>query len=387
VAVASHSLRDFAPKSLAGTIIGLGAAIALLYYGRMFLVTVATAIILAFILEPFVLALMRIRLPRSLASFLVCAVGICAVYLVGLGVFTQAEGLLEDLPKYSQRISDLSGQVLTRAESIEGSLREALVPKRLQAPPAPQPARPAAGSRKKRQAEPVLPPMPAPDTVTEVRIRPERPPLVDFVYTHLGSVYETILLASFVPFLVYFMLSWQDHLRRAFLQLFHGEDRIVASKTLTGIAGIVRAYVAGNFLLGLMLALASTAAFWLIRWPYPLLVGPLSGFLSLVPYIGLPLALLPPLLSGLAVYTALAPYAAVLCVVALFHMIAMNLLYPKIVGPRVHLNPLVITIALMFWSVLWGAAGLLLAIPLTAGIKAVCDNVAGMQPYGKLLGD
>jgi predicted PurR-regulated permease PerM len=77
----------------------------------------------------------------------------------------------------------------------------------------------------------------------------------------------------------------------------------------------------------------------------------------------------------------------VLSVVALFHMIAMNLLYPKIVGPRVHLNPLVITIALMFWSVLWGAAGLVLAIPLTAGIKAVCDNVAGLQPYGKLLGD
>jgi predicted PurR-regulated permease PerM len=392
VAVASHSLKDFAPKSFASSVIGMGVVIALLYYGRMFLVTVATAIVLAFILEPFVLALMRIRCPRALASFLVCAVGICVVYLAGLGVYTQAEGLFEDLPKYSQRISDISGQVLSRAESIEGSLREALVPKQLreQAPPAPQqPAKSAAGSRRKRQAEPVLPPapVPAPDTVTEVRIRPERPPLVDFVYTHLGSVYEIVLMASFVPFLVYFMLSWQDHLRRAFLQLFHGEDRIVASKTLTGIAGIVRAYVAGNFLLGLLLALLSTAAFWLMSWPFALLVGPLSGFLSLVPYIGLPLAVLPPLLSGLTVYTALAPYLAVLGLVALFHMIAMNLLYPKIVGPRVHLNPLMITIALMFWSVLWGAAGLVLAIPLTAGIKAVCDNVAGLQPYGKLLGD
>ena len=74
-------------------------------------------------------------------------------------------------------------------------------------------------------------------------------------------------------------------------------------------------------------------------------------------------------------------------VVTLFHLLAMNLLYPKIVGPRVHLNPLVVSLALMFWSVLWGAAGLVLAIPLTAGIKAVCDNVKSLERYGRLLGD
>ena len=41
----------------------------------------------------------------------------------------------------------------------------------------------------------------------------------------------------------------------------------------------------------------------------------------------------------------------------------------------------------MFWSVLWGALGLLFAIPLTAGLKAVCDNVERLEPYGRLLGD
>jgi predicted PurR-regulated permease PerM len=57
------------------------------------------------------------------------------------------------------------------------------------------------------------------------------------------------------------------------------------------------------------------------------------------------------------------------------------------VGARVHLNPLAVTIALMFWGLLWGGAGLALAIPITAGIKAVCDNVSGLEPYGRLLGD
>jgi predicted PurR-regulated permease PerM len=41
----------------------------------------------------------------------------------------------------------------------------------------------------------------------------------------------------------------------------------------------------------------------------------------------------------------------------------------------------------MFWGLIWGGAGLVLAIPITAGIKAVCDNVSGLEGYGKLLGD
>jgi predicted PurR-regulated permease PerM len=51
------------------------------------------------------------------------------------------------------------------------------------------------------------------------------------------------------------------------------------------------------------------------------------------------------------------------------------------------LNPLVVTVALMFWGMLWGGIGLVLAIPITAGVKAVCDHVSTLQPYGRLLGD
>jgi predicted PurR-regulated permease PerM len=65
----------------------------------------------------------------------------------------------------------------------------------------------------------------------------------------------------------------------------------------------------------------------------------------------------------------------------------MNLMYAKIIGKRVRLNPLVVTIALMFWGFVWGGIGLVLAVPLTAAIKAVCDNVESLEPYGKLLGD
>jgi predicted PurR-regulated permease PerM len=96
---------------------------------------------------------------------------------------------------------------------------------------------------------------------------------------------------------------------------------------------------------------------------------------------------LPPLLAGLIRYNEPAVYFMIVIVVAVLHLVALNFLYPKVVGSRVHLNPLVVTIALMFWGTLWGAIGLVLAIPLTAAVKAVCDNVSSLQGYGKLLGD
>jgi predicted PurR-regulated permease PerM len=221
----------------------------------------------------------------------------------------------------------------------------------------------------------------------EVRIRPEHSPLVNYIYSSWNSLYTILLMASFVPFLVYFMLSWRDHIRRSFLQMFEGQARTVALKTWEAIANMARAYVVGNFLLGVLLSIASAVLFFFMNLPYWQLVGPLSGFLSLVPYVGLPLALLPPLLAAVTVYNTLAPYLILASIVAFFHLLALNLFYPMMVGARVHLNPLVVTIALMFWGTVWGGIGLVLAIPLTAGIKAVCDNVTDLQPYGRLLGD
>ena len=97
--------------------------------------------------------------------------------------------------------------------------------------------------------------------------------------------------------------------------------------------------------------------------------------------------MMPPLVAALPVTREPTLFLFLMISVAVLHLLALNLLYPKFVGARVHLNPLVVTIGLMFWGMLWGGIGLLLAIPLTAGAKAVCDNVQSMKPYGRLLGD
>src|SRR5258707_1938923 len=72
------------PASKGVGILALGVVIALLYYGRVFFITVIIAAILSFLLDPAVLFFMRLKLPRGLASFFVCSLRLLLLYLSGL---------------------------------------------------------------------------------------------------------------------------------------------------------------------------------------------------------------------------------------------------------------------------------------------------------------
>src|SRR5690242_11679293 len=377
-------------RGTAVNVLAMGVIIAVLYFGRLFFITSLVALTLAFILEPFVVLMMRVRLPRSLASFVVCTFALAVVYMMGLGAYSQLAGLYSDLPKYGQRIGDLVDGIQQRIAGMEGETYKILVParQRQEEERRRQQEQAIAAAKKAKKGAPPVQPLtpPVPGAIPEVRIHDESTPINDYLIANISSLYHIALMCSFVPFLVYFMLSWRDHINRSFLQFFQGEDRLVAARSVQGIADMVRAFVVGNFVLGLLLAAISSIAFWLMHVPYPLLVGPLSGFMSLVPYIGLPLAMVPPLFAALGV-NQFPVYVVVIVSVGLLHLIALNVLYPKMVGSRVHLNPLVVTFSLMLWGFIWDAPGLLLAIPLTAGLKAVCDNVKELRPIGKFLGD
>jgi predicted PurR-regulated permease PerM len=367
-------------------ILAAAAAVALLYYGRVFLITVTIAAMIAFLLEPLVDLFMKFRLPRGLASFVVCSISLLVLYLAGLGLYNEAQLMMEDLPAYSSRINEIVDDAAARADRIEQQIIRSVVPRKFQDPaaePAQTPTPTGAAARaKKKKAEP-----PEPPPIQEVRVRPEPTPLLAYVYSYLRDYYSVLLMASFVPFLVYFILSWRDHLRSRLLVMFEGDARYTITKAIDGLADMVRAYVIGNFLLGVLLSIASAVLFAAVKLPYWIVAAPLSGFLSLVPYIGMPLALIPPVVAALPATHDPAIYIFLVASVAILHLLALNFLYPKFVGSRVHLNPLVGTIALMFWGMLWGAVGLLLAIPLTAALKTLCDNVASLRPYGRLLGD
>jgi predicted PurR-regulated permease PerM len=370
------------------SLIALAAAVILLHYGRDFFVTLIVSGVFAFILDPAVLLVMKLRVPRPAATGIVMGFAIVAAYLLGVMAWSQVSTLAEDLPAYSARFSDLLGKANDRLDRFEQQSIDLVVPKTLRDQGQQIQQKPQEMKNRKRRANTAAQPaVPSPPTVQEVRIHTDPKPFIITIYGYTARYFHVFVMASFVPFLLYFMLSWRDHINKSVMRLFHGHDRYVAGKTWSGIADSTRAYVLGNFLLWVFLSSVSAIAFFFLGVPYWPLIGPLSAAFSLVPYVGLPLSVLPPVLAAIAIPNRFKIILTLVLITAGLHFVAMNFLYAKIIGRRVRLNPLVVTIALMFWGLVWGGIGLVLAVPITAAIKTICDNVESLEPYGKLLGD
>src|SRR5438105_12133659 len=84
----------------------------------------------------------------------------------------------------------------------------------------------------------------------------------------VGSVTQGLVAASFVPFLVYFMLTWQHHVRSATVMLFTLENRHTAYVTLWLISAMMRSFMVGNVLIGVFLCAVSTSVFGFLNLPF-----------------------------------------------------------------------------------------------------------------------
>ena len=214
----------------------------------------------------------------------------------------------------------------------------------------------------------------------------EAPGLTRVISAGGGTLGEVFLAISFVPFLVYFMLSWKDHAHSATVQLFPKEHRLVAHRTVGRISAMIRGFIAGNVLIGLINAVVSMIVFWQLDIPYFYFLGVISGFASLVPYLGVFLALLPPLAVGVGIVNKTGVLLIMLTVVGL-HVVTLHVLYPKFVGKRLRLNPLAITLSLLSWVWIWGAMGLILAVPIVGATKIICDYIDPLRGLGAWLGN
>jgi predicted PurR-regulated permease PerM len=102
---------------------------------------------------------------------------------------------------------------------------------------------------------------------------------------------------------------------------------------------MIRTYIVANVLIGLLHALLCTLIFWFLGIKYFYFVGALSGFMGLIPYIGVFVSLLPPFAAGIDNLDRTGALVVILALIGI-HMVTMNVLYPKSVGKRLKLNPL-----------------------------------------------
>jgi predicted PurR-regulated permease PerM len=334
-------------RSWALNMLGVGAIIAFCYFAEEPLAVILVSMLFAFVLDPVANLFTRMRLSRPFAAGI--AVILTCAALAGLAYvgINKVSGLLEELPKHSVQIKQDFTKAIRKAQNLA-----ALNPAQEK------------GTVKVQQT----------------------PSWADLLSRGFGSISEIVLAASFVPFLVFFMLTWQEHGRKATLGLVAPENRRAAYVTMGLISGMIRNFMVGNLVIGLIIGTMSTVIFGFLHIPYFYFAGFISGFLSLVPYLGVLIALLPPIFLGIGHLTAAKIIWIVVAVFSL-HVISINLLYPKILGSRLRLNPLTVTLALLLWGWLWGAVGLILAVPITGGMKIVFDHIEPLKPLGAWLGE
>lgn len=335
----------------------LGALCALalvytLYFARDILLPVFLATLLALLLRPPVRLLRRLRLPEPLGAALVLILTLGALGAGAGSVADPAVGWVERAP-----------QVMETLQSRLSGLERAMAPAR------------QATERLQRmtRSEPAQ---------REVVMR--GPALADII---LEKTQSFVAQGMGVVALTYFFLAFgKQSLLAVLASLPRRDERLHLSDIVQTVQVNITAYLATITLINAVLALVTAGIMWMLGVPSPLLWGAMAGLFNFIPYLG-PAATTAVLFAvGVVSFDnwtqSLLP---ALCFVAVT-AVEGNFLTPMIIGRRLTLNPIFVFATVLFWGWLWGIAGALLAVPILAVIKILCDATPPLRTVGALLG-
>ena len=346
------SIVRFTASSFSARIVASAIILLFFYYAAGVVITLLLSILLAYFLDPAVEILERAGLPRTLGAMAMVLILIAVLVAGGYGLWTRISDFAENWPKYSSVLQQAAGAVEGKIRGIEGQVSQIA---------------------------------PEQGTSSTPTVRTESSIVRTLIFRGIGSLYALILEITFMPFLVFFMLAEKREVWHGTLQLFPASRRTQIKETLEDLRDVLRDYLAGMTIVALVVIAASSLFFWIIGMEYPILTGIASGLLNMVPYIGAVMAWLPAFLIALAKWRTLGQFALIAVTLTIIHVLAINLVAPKLVGRRVRLNAVAITIALLFWGWVWGGMGLVLAIPITAALRVICDHTESWKPIGRWL--
>jgi predicted PurR-regulated permease PerM len=339
-------------SSVSARIIAAGIVIAFCYWASTVLVTVIVSVLMAYFLDPVVNWLEDWHVPRALGALIVVLSTLCLLMVLVWTLILRIDQFGADWPNYQKPLRAVATAVEKKLETFESHVSE---------------------------IEPTNSPG---ERIVAVA---ESHPVRNAVLSRLSSLEAFFLAATFVPFLLFFMLAAKRQVWHATMQLFPATERTRVKQTLSEVTLVLRSYVIGTALVGLILVFASWMFFLSIGLEFPFLAALASGLFNLIPYLGVVLSWFPPIIIGLKQFHHVEKFVGIIVMMTFLHLVAANLLMPALVGWRVRLNALALTVALLFWGWLWGGMGLILAVPITAVIKVICDHVESLQPVGRWL--
>lgn len=336
------------------------AVVAALAAGESFLVPVCMAALLALLLGPLVNVAQRaLRLPRIPAVLASVAVATAVLGLLGWFVVHEGIALAEAIPAYrqnfQQRVAALRGvttqikEVSTKLEDVKRDVETA--------------AREASGEEAEAQPEAEQSEPEAPKAEAS-----PSPPLLE----QLAPFLTGIATLGAVLVLALFLLIYAPSLRDRIVQVLGPGNLSITTQALDEATGRVGSYLSTTLLLNAGYGLPVGVGLYLLGLPGAVFFGLLATVLRFIPYVGPWTAAALPVLLSLAVFPTWGPTLAILGLFLVLELVASNVVEPLLYGKSSGLSTLAVIFAALFWAWLWGAAGLVLAVPLT-----LCLAVAG----------
>lgn len=213
------------------------------------------------------------------------------------------------------------------------------------------------------------------------------PGIGSYATQFFGSIGSFLSVGILVPLMMFFFLYYRDFFHEFFVRAFYSSSREKVSETLSKMYEALKNYLGGMIIVMTIIAVLNTIGLMLLGIEYAWFFGILASLLMLIPYIGIAIGSIIPALFALATKDS---YWYAVGVIAWFQFVQTleaNLITPNIVGGKISLNPLVSILSLFLFSMLFGFAGLILALPLTAILKVLFDAVTELKPYGFLLSE
>lgn len=197
------------------------------------------------------------------------------------------------------------------------------------------------------------------------------------LFTTLG------LMPIFIFFMLYYREMYHTFLNKIIERRSHSQVDAVVHK----VQEVTQNYLLGLITVILILAVLNTTGLLIVGIDHAIFFGVFAAFLAIIPYIGIIIGSLPPLLYALFLTDSLLYPLGVILVFVIVQFLEGNFITPRIVGSRVSINPFIAMIALITGGQLWGISGMILFVPLVGILRVVFDEIPALRPVGYLLGN
>ena len=361
----------------------LVAVVAVLYLASELLIPLAFAVTLSLILAPAIAWLQKMRLGRVPAALLVMVLSIAAAGASGWLIFNDLVNVANQLPEYQQNIhkkleairAPNTGAVGRAAASVKALGKE------LATPPTPV-VPPVASDRAGPPIAPIPASRPVPVQVVEAPAN-ELLYVRDMIQPFLRplGVFGMVLIFSL------FLMIGHDDLRDRLFRLVGVSQINVMTQALDDATRRVSRYLVLQLLVNAIFGVVCGTGLFLIGVPYAVLWGAVAAILRIVPYIGTPIAASMPFMLSLAVFDHWVQPLLVFLMFGTLELVTGNWVEPRLYGTHTGVSSLALILTTVFWTVLWGPAGLILSTPLTVCVVVLGRYVPQFWFLHILLGD